>query len=181
MSLALVGTSVLSDQREIVFVKRMFERDNGFTLIELMIVVAILTIAASLAIPEFLRWHAQSSLRQTTSEIGTQLVLARMAAMNRNRNVDVTIQTVGTAVHLSAVAPVSGVVVIKDKTFPTHVTSVIGSPVTVSFSSMGLRTSGGTGTQSIGVCDGYKRQYSVVVVPSGKVNWSVNPTGTPCP
>ena len=156
-------------------------RNGGFTLIELMIAVAILTIAASLAIPEFLQWHAQSRLRQATSEIATQLVLARMAAMNRNRGVDVTVQTAGGLVHLSAIAPATGAAVINDKTFPAHVSSVVGSPVTVSFSSLGIRTSGGTGTQSIGVCDVYKRQYSVAVVPSGKVNWSVNPTGTPCP
>lgn len=162
-------------------IKLIFKRNNGFTLIELMIAVAILSIAASLAMPEFLRWHAQSRLRQATSEIATQLVLARMAAMNRNRAVDVTVQTGGGAVHLSAVAPSAGVSVINDKTFPTQVSSVVGSPVIVSFSSMGIRTSGGTGTQSIGVCDIYKRQYSVSVVPSGKVNWSVNPTGTPCP
>ena len=157
------------------------DRNGGFTLIELMIAVAILTIAASMAIPEFLRWHAQSLLRQATSEIATQLVLARMAAMNRNKNVDVTVQTSAGHLHVSAVAPSTGAVVIQDKTFATQVASVVGSPVTVSFSSMGIRTSGGTGMQSIGVCDVYKRQYSVSVVPSGKVNWSVNSTGTACP
>jgi prepilin-type N-terminal cleavage/methylation domain-containing protein len=156
-------------------------RDAGFTLIELMIVVAILTIAVGLSIPEFLRWHVQSQLRQATSEIATQLILARMAAMNRNRSVDVTVQTSGGAVHISAVSPSSGVPVINDKSFPTRVTSVVGSPVTVSFSSMGTRTSGGTGIQTIGVCDTYKRQYSVSVIPSGKVNWTVNSSGSPCP
>lgn len=161
--------------------RRMFARNGGFTLIELMITVAILTIAASLALPEFLRWHAQSRLRQATSEIATQLVLARMAAMNRNRNVDVTVQTAGGLVHLFATAPATGAAVINDKTFPNQVPSIVGSPVTVSFSSLGIKTSGGTGTQSIGVCDIYKRQYSVSVIPSGKVSWSVNPTGTPCP
>ena len=156
-------------------------RNSGFTLIELMIAVAILSIATSLAVPEFLRWHAQSRLRQATSEIATQLVLARMAAMNRNRNVDVTVQTTGGLVHLSAVTSTSGTPVINDTTFPGQVSSVVGSPVTISFSSLGLRTSGGTGTQFIGVCDIYKRQYSVAVVPSGKVNWSINNTGTACP
>jgi len=61
------------------------------------------------------------------------------------------------------------------------VTSVLGSPVIVSFSSMGMRTTGGSGMQTIGVCDTYQRQYSVSIIPSGKVNWSINPTGTPCP
>src|SRR5262245_61064122 len=161
--------------------RRTLELNSGFTLIELMIAVAILTIAASLAIPEFLRWHAQSRLRQATSEVATQLVLARMAAMNRNKAVDVTIQVAGGLVHVSAIAPSTGASIIKDKTFPTQVSSIVGSPVTVSFSSLGIKTSGGTGTQSIGVCDIYKRQYSVSVIASGKVNWSVNPTGTACP
>jgi prepilin-type N-terminal cleavage/methylation domain-containing protein len=155
-------------------------RQAGFTLIELMIAVAILTIAVALAIPDFLRWHVQSQLRQATTEIATQLTLARMVGMNRNRSVDVTVQTSGGAVHISALSS-SGVVVIKDKSFPTRVTSVVGSPVTVSFSSMGVRTSAGTGTQTIGVCDSYGRQYSVTIIPSGKVNWSPNGGGTPCP
>jgi type IV fimbrial biogenesis protein FimT len=156
-------------------------RQAGFTLIELMITVAILTIGVSLAIPDFLRWYGQSQLRQATTEIATQLTLARMAGMNRNRSVDVTVQTSGGAVHISGVASSSGVAVIKDKSFPTRVTSVVGSPVTVSFSSMGVRTSGGTGAQTIGVCDTYGRQYSVTIIPSGKVNWSPNSSGTPCP
>lgn len=155
-------------------------RQAGFTLIELMITVAILTIAVGLAIPDFLRWHVQSQLRQATTEIATQLTLARMVGMNRNRSVDVTVQTSGGAVHISALSS-SGVAVIQDKSFPTRVTSVVGSPVTVSFSSLGVRTSGGTGAQTIGVCDSYGRQYSVTIIQSGKVNWSPNSGGTPCP
>jgi len=99
--------------------QKAFGRNSGFTLIEIMIVVAILTIAVALAVPEFLRWNVQSQLRQATSEIATQLMLARMAAMNRNRSVDVTVQTTGGAVHISAVAPSSGAAIIKDKVFDT--------------------------------------------------------------
>jgi len=161
---------------------RAVNRDAGFTLIELMIAVAIVTIATALAVPNFLRWYTQFELRQATSEIATQLILARMAGMNRNRGVVVTVQTVGTLAHISAVtSDVSPVSVINDKSLP-GAPSVVGSPVTVSFSSMGLRTSGGTGTQTIGVCDAYKRQYSVTIIPTGKVNWSVdNLSGIPCP
>jgi prepilin-type N-terminal cleavage/methylation domain-containing protein len=154
---------------------------GGFTLIELMVVVGILSIAVAVAVPEFTRWHVQSQLRQATSEIATQLTLARMAAMNRNRSVDVTVQTSGGAVHISAISPSSGAAVIKDKVFPSRVASVLGSPVTVSFSSLGMRTTGGTGTQTIGVCDTYGRQYSVAIIPAGKVNWSINSSGTACP
>ena len=154
---------------------------SGFTLIEIMVAVAIVGVAAGLALPDFLRWQVESQLRQATSEIATQLTLARMAGMNRNRSVDVTVQTSGGAVHISGVVSPSGPSVINDESFPTKVTSVIGSPVVVSFSSIGTRTSAGTGIQTIGVCDTYGRQYSVTIIPSGKVNWSPDSSGTPCP
>ena len=161
----------------------MFTKANqaGFTLIEIMIAVAIVGIAGGLALPDLLRWHVQTQLRETTSEIATKLTLSRMAGMNRNRGVDVTVQIVGGIVHISAVVSSTGTVVVNDTSFPKSVTSVVGSPVTVSFSSMGLRTSGGTGVQTIGVCDKYARQYSVTIIPSGKVNWSIDSSGTPCP
>lgn len=154
-------------------------RQAGFTLVETMVAAGILTIAAALMLPNFLQWYAQSQLRQATSDIATQLTLARMAGMNRNRGVDVTVQNVAGAVQISALS--SGVQVFNDKTLPPRASSVVGSPIVVSFSSLGLRTSGGTGVQTIGVCDTYKRQYSVTIIPSGKVNFSLNASGTPCP
>ena len=101
--------------------------DTGFTLIEIMIAVAIVTIGVTLAIPEYQRWYVQTQLRQATSEIATQLTLARMAGMNRNRSVDVTVRTSAGAIHISAVASSSGASVINDKSFPASVTSVIAS------------------------------------------------------
>jgi len=160
---------------------RMFRASQaGFTLIEIMIVVGIVGIGVALAIPNFTQWYVQTQLRQATSEIASQLTLSRMAGMNRNRSVNVTVMNSGGIVSLSAV-PSSGGAVINSASFPTHVKSVVGSPVTVSFSSMGVRTSGGTGVQTIGLCDTYGVQYSVTIIPSGKVNWSTNSSGTPCP
>ena len=159
---------------------QMTRRDVGYTLIEVMVALAIITIAVGLALPHYLQWKAQSNLRQATSEVATQLTLARMAAMNRNRGVDVTVQDSGGSARVSAVTTASGVSVL-DASVPSKGTSIVGSPITVSFSSMGLRTSGGTGVQTIGVCNSYKLQYSVTVIPVGKVNWSTAPSATPCP
>jgi prepilin-type N-terminal cleavage/methylation domain-containing protein len=153
----------------------------GFTLIELLIAVAIVAIGASLAAPQFLAWHARTQLRQATSEIASQLTLARMAAMNRNRSVDVTIQMASGGVNISAVASGGSTAVIPTKTLVSRVTAVTGAPVKFSFSSLGVKTSGGTATQSFGVCDVNKRQYSVQIIPAGRVNWFPTATATPCP
>lgn len=163
--------------------KKFSTRQAGFTLVEVMVAAGVLTVAAALLLPNFLQWHAQTKLRQATSDIATQLTLARMAGMNRNRGVDVTVQNVGGAIQISAQSSeVPPVPLFSDKTLPPRASSVVGSPVTVSFSSLGLRTSGGTGVQTIGVCDAYKRQYSVTIVPSGKVNFSLDfLSGIPCP
>ena len=154
--------------------------NKGFTMIELLIAVAIVAIGAALAAPEFLRWHARTQLRQATSEIASELTMARMAAMNRNRTVDVTIQMTGGAVTIMAV-PSGGSSVMPTKTLASRVTAVTGAPVTVSFSSLGVRTSGGTATQSFGVCDINRTQYSVQIIPAGRVNWLPTATATPCP
>lgn len=155
--------------------------ESGITLIELMIAVAIITIGASLSVPEFVRWHARTQLRQATSEIASQLTLARMAAMNRNRSVDVTIQTVTGGVTVSAITSGTSATVLPTTPMLSQVRAITGSPVTVSFSSLGVKTSGGTGTQTFGVCDVKKQQYSVQIIPSGRVNWAPTPTATPCP
>ncbi|HSQ92096.1 MAG TPA: prepilin-type N-terminal cleavage/methylation domain-containing protein, partial [Nitrospiraceae bacterium] len=66
-------------------------REAGFTLMEVMIVVAIIGIASALAIPNYLVWHSRSELRQGITEVQNQLLLARMAALSRNAPVTVAI------------------------------------------------------------------------------------------
>jgi len=155
-------------------------QERGFTLVEIMVVCVILGIATTLAVPNFLEWQARNQLRYVTSEVATQLTLSRMSAMNRNRGVNVTLQNVGGRVRISAVTTSDNVSVL-DEEVQSKGALVNGSPITVSFSSMGLRTSAGIGVQTIGVCNVQKLQYSVTIIPAGKVNWSIAPSATPCP
>ena len=66
---------------------------RGFTLIEVMIAVAIVGILAMVAVPNYLQWNARYQLKQGTTELAGSLNLARMAAMNRNLAVTVTLAT----------------------------------------------------------------------------------------
>ena len=72
--------------------------EGGFTLIEVMIAVAIVGIAAVMAIPNIGEWLARYQLKQAMTEIAGDLNLAKLVAMNRNRQAMVTIQMAGALV-----------------------------------------------------------------------------------
>lgn len=155
-------------------------RESGFTLIEIMVTVAIVGVMIGIAAPNYVQWQSRNRLHQATAEVATQLTMARMVAMNRNRSVNVTIQDTGTSTRVSAVLPSTGATVL-DKTIEHFGNRVMGSPVIVSFSSMGQRTSDGFAVKTIGICNPDKLQYSITIIPVGKVNWSTNPSAVPCP
>ena len=139
---------------------------NGFTLVEVMTVSTVITILSMIAMPAYLQWNARYQLRQATEEVAGNLKLVRMAAMSRGANVGVTLALVGGRANLST----GGV-------FPPITLSegVVGvTPVTVSFSQLGLRAGGGAGNQLIQLTSTNGTVYSVVITPSGKINWCRN-------
>lgn len=59
-------------------------RQRGFTLIELMVVVTILAVLASLAGPSFRDFIATQRIRNAASDLLADLMLARSEALRRN-------------------------------------------------------------------------------------------------
>lgn len=60
------------------------ERSRGFTLIELMVTIAILAILLNIALPDFRQMLASERVRSANSDMFAALILARSEAIKRN-------------------------------------------------------------------------------------------------
>jgi len=165
---------------------RLAGSETGFSLIELLIVTAIIGIAGLIALPDYLVWQSRSELRQAVTEVQNQLLLARMAALSRNTPVTVAISITNGAVLTTTTNAATGVQVLASLSvrLPHVVDLKVGpsaawtSAVTanVSFNSMGMR-SGGPGptlNQELAMVNDKGVQFAMKVTPRGIVNWCQN-------
>src|SRR5437868_13404677 len=100
---------------------RLASSETGFTLIEMLIVVAIMGIAVLIALPNYLVWESRSELRQAVTEVQNQLLLARMAALSRNTPVTVAISIVNGAVLTTTTNAATGVQMLASSSRVPHV------------------------------------------------------------
>lgn len=70
---------------------------RGFTLVELMVAIAVLAILLGIAAPSFRDMTASSDLRSTSNELITTLAQARSEAIKRGGRVTVCMSANGTA------------------------------------------------------------------------------------
>jgi prepilin-type N-terminal cleavage/methylation domain-containing protein len=59
----------------------------GFTMIEMLVVMVVLGVLATIAIPTFSRWYPNYRLRTATREIYSTIQAAKMTAVKENTNV----------------------------------------------------------------------------------------------
>lgn len=145
------------------------------SLIELAVVGAIVAIAAAIAVPNFMSWYSRSEFKQAVVDLQGNLNLARMAAMNRNTAVTVTLAVEAGRVTASFTG--GGGDVLPKQTLSSEVTQW-GGTSPVQFSSLGLRVGGGTSTQAITLTSRHGLTYEIQVTPAGKVRWC---PASPCP
>lgn len=79
----------------------------GFTLVELMIVLALVAIILAVAIPSFTSTLARKRLEGVASELSTDMQYARSEAVQRNAAVRIIVGTSCYAVHVVGTTPAS--------------------------------------------------------------------------
>ena len=67
------------------------KENAGMTVLELMIVVAIIGTLVALAVPNYLVWNSKAKLRDATALVAGNINLARVGAVNQGTNVTVTV------------------------------------------------------------------------------------------
>ncbi len=155
-------------------------RQAGFTLIEVMVVVAIVGIGSAIGIPSYLQWNERYQLRQVTSELRSNLLQARMAAKNRNIIVNAAIVKAadntltlgfgGVLAPMTIPSVVAGGNITVGGVATDFVISGPGVLGTITFNQQGLRVAGGLGAEAVTLISPNGTAYTVSVSPSGKIN-----------
>jgi prepilin-type N-terminal cleavage/methylation domain-containing protein len=159
---------------------RIHTNEGGFSLLELMVALAILGVVFAIAIPNYLVWNRTYQLRQATTDLQGNLNLARMTAMNRNTSVTMTLGPIpcppDTAYCGINGASFGGII----PPLPLangKITGVITTGgTTVQLSSLGLRIAGTVGNQVITLTNTDNLTYSIVITPGGKIRWCPSST-----
>jgi type IV fimbrial biogenesis protein FimT len=123
----------------------------GFTLVELLIVVAIFVILAAVGVPSYIEWIENSKIRSGASSIFNGIQKARISAVQNNTQVRFTLgtNTAWTVACVVAARCPGGVAQIEQRSSgdgssaSVTTTTLPAAATTVTFSNLGIANAGG--------------------------------------
>lgn len=83
----------MSPKKEFKGLKSFPKFQEGFTLIEMVVSMAVIGIVAAMAIPNFSKWKEKHEINGQAQKVYFDLMLARTTAIKNNNNVRVTFDT----------------------------------------------------------------------------------------
>lgn len=149
--------------------------EGGFTLVEIAIVGAIISVAAAVSLPNFLQMYAKHELYGATTSLYNRLILARSSAISRNIMIAATPASFPTGHDTVAFTAPLGT-----ETLPQNVRFITPLPVNpLGFTPRGLSTAPlAVQTVQLQSTRDPNLIYSISLMPSGKVTWcrrAINP------
>ena len=140
-------------------------KSSGFTLIELMVVVAVLGLLASIAIPSFQSILASQRMRSVAFDMMTDLLFARSEAIKRGENVVLAPATGGWTSGWTVRVSSSSELVSQKPGVGSSVT-FLSSPASVTYDQNG-RVSNISSSANFALTDG-TRNRCISIDPSGR-------------
>ncbi|WP_312421963.1 prepilin-type N-terminal cleavage/methylation domain-containing protein [Anaerospora hongkongensis] len=141
-------------------------KHRGFTILELIIVVAVISIAAALAVPKLGDWTAEQDLNNTARELAADLRLLQQLSINSAGPTPELYLRIAspygymTTVNTKAIQP--------KRTFPATV-KLSGAATTVSFTINGIPKQGTDMTIVLARTDGKGTKRIIVQAQTGRI------------
>lgn len=141
---------------------------GGFTMIELMVVVAILAIMASLAAPSMSGLIGQQRLKSAATDMHLALLKARTEAIKRNANVTVSPSGGSWANGWSIPDPVSSAAPPLEVRGPTTSVTVATAATQIVFAPTGRTTPATAGASFVFTSNAANASRCLAIDPSGR-------------
>ena len=136
----------------------------GFTLFELMLVIAIIGIAYAIAVPTFSAWRARSAVDNAAKTLLAHMKQARALAMAENRSVSIKFSASDYTFDADTTGN-CGLCKNEARKFSEFSSNLTMTPTTnpITFTSTGILTPGTNGTITI-AAGGFSKQITLNII-----------------